>query len=197
MSQNAGAGADRKAIAASHLPGDSDVWVFVLGDMLIFSAYFGAYMFDRGRNQELFLHSQRQLSPGLGAANTLVLLASSLFVALCVQAARRGERGAASRCLILGGACGAGFVLIKLCEWYLKLSTGVGIATNSFFMHYYVLTGVHCFHVLLGLGILCLVWRELHGAQPPRMRILEIGATYWHMVDLLWILIFALLYLMR
>jgi nitric oxide reductase NorE protein len=180
-----------------HLPGDGHIWLFVIGDMVIFSAYFTVYMFDRGQNHELFLQSQQHLSRNLGALNTLMLLTSSLFVALSVQAARAGDLGIATRFLTLGGICGAGFVLIKAFEWYLKVSAGITISTNGFFMHYYMMTGLHFFHVLLGLVILAICWRELHGATLPRVKLLEIGATYWHMVDYLWILIFALLYLMR
>src|SRR4030095_11486423 len=117
-----------------HLPGDPDVWVFVIGELVVFAAYFGAYMVDRGRNPELFLQSQQLLSQGLGVINTLVLLASSLFVALSVQAARTADVRTASRWLALGGACGAAFALIKCVEWYSKLRVGLTISTNAFFM---------------------------------------------------------------
>jgi nitric oxide reductase NorE protein len=184
--------------ATRRLPGDRDVWVFVLGDMAIFSAYFAAYLFlDRASDPELFLRSQQQLSQNLGVLNTLVLLTSSLFVALSVQAARAGDFGVASRFLTLGGGFGAGFVLLKSCEWYAKLSNGITISSNAFFMHYYVLTGVHAFHVLLGLVFLAVLRRELQTAPCPRLSVLEVGATYWHMVDFIWFVIFALLYLMR
>ena len=184
------------AVMKRHLPGDPAVWLFVIGDMVIFSTYFAAYMFDRGRAQELFLQSQQQLSQNAGVINTLVLLASSWFVALSVQAARARDIAAATRFLTLGGACGAAFAVIKSCEWYLELSAGFTISANAFFMHYYMMTGLHFFHVLLGLVILGIVWRELR-SQTPRVAVLEVGATYWHMVDFLWIIIFALLYVMR
>ena len=183
--------------AKQELPGDADVWVFIIGEMVVFGAYFGAYMIDRGRNHELFLESQQLLSGGLGAINTLVLLTSSLFVASSVHAARTGDLGTASRCLALGGACGAAFALIKSFEWYSKLRLGVTISTNAFFMHYYMMTGVHFFHLVLGLVILTILWRELHHANAPRAWVMESGACYWHAIDLLWIIIFALLYLMR
>ena len=86
--------------------------------------------------------------------------------------------------------------MFKSCEWYLKLSAGFTISSNAFFMHYYMMTGLHFFHVLLGLVILGILGRELR-SQTPRVAVLEVGATYWHMVDFLWIIIFALLYVMR
>jgi nitric oxide reductase NorE protein len=183
--------------AKPHLPGDPDIWVFVLGDMLIFSAYFFVACVDRGQNRQLFLESQQYLSQNLAIANTLMLLTSSLFVALSVQATRAGDFGVASRFLTLGGTCGVGFLLLKSYEWYSKLRLGLTLSTNSFFMHYYVMTGVHVVHVLIGLVFLVVLWHELNGPNTPRVKMLEVGATYWHMVDFLWFLIFALLYLMR
>jgi nitric oxide reductase NorE protein len=180
-----------------HLPGDVDVWVFLIGEMVVFAAYFGAYMIDRGRNHDLFLQSQQLLSKGLGVVNTLVLLASSLSVASSVHAARADDVRTASRWLVVGGACGAAFAVIKSFEWYSKLRAGLTISTNAFFMHYYMMTSVHFFHLLLGLVVLAILWRELHHAKPPRAWVMESGACYWHTIDLLWIVIFALLYLMR
>jgi nitric oxide reductase NorE protein len=165
--------------------------------MVTFSCYFAAYMFDRGQQPGVFLQSQRYLSQNVAALHTLLLLASSLFVALSVRATRAGDFAVASRFLSLGGACGAGFVLSKVVEWSSKLVKGLTLGTNAFFMHYYMLTGVHLFHVLLGLVFLGILWRELNGVRPPRVRLVEVGATYWHMVDFLWIIIFPLLYLMR
>jgi len=183
--------------ATQRIPGDPSIWVFVIGEMVTFSCYFAAYMFDRGQHHGLFLESQRHLSQSVAAFNTLLLLASSFFVALSVQATRAGDYAVASRFLSWGGTCGAGFVLSKAFEWSSKLARGLTLGTNAFFMHYYMLTGVHLFHLLLGLVFLGILWRELNAGDPPRARLVEVGATYWHMVDFLWIMIFPLLYLMR
>ena len=180
-----------------HLPGDGSIWLFVIGEMVTFSCYFAAYMFDHRQLHELFLQSQRFLNPNIGAFNTLLLLASSWFVALGVQAMRAGDSDVAARFVGLGAACGAGFVCIKGVEWHAELAKGLTLGTNKFFMHYYMLTGVHLFHVLLGLVFLGILWRELNGPNSPRVRLVETGATYWHMVDFLWIIIFPLLYLLR
>ena len=188
---------DTEHDAKLHLPGDSSIWVFVIGEMVTFSCYFAAYMFDHRQLHDVFLQSQRYLSPNIGAFNTLVLLASSLFVALSVHATRAGDSGVAARFVALGSACGAGFVCIKGVEWHSELARGLTLGTNKFFMHYYMLTGVHLFHVLLGLVFLGILWRELSGPGSPRVSLVETGATYWHMVDFLWIIIFPLLYLLR
>jgi nitric oxide reductase NorE protein len=190
---------NRKMIAqpAEHVPGQSSMWFFVIGDLWIFSAYFACYIYDRGQNQELFLQSQQQLNQGIGVINTVIMLTSSLFVAHAVQAARADRFTEASRLIGLGGACGLGFVVLKMVEWLPKIGAGITPGSNEFFMYYYMLTGLHLLHVLLGLVILAIVRKELHGASRSRAEIVETGATYWHMVDLLWIILFALIYLMR
>ena len=86
---------------------------------------------------------------------------------------------------------------IKAYEWSTKIAQGHTISSNDFFMFYYMLTGVHLFHVSLGLADLGITARELRNPRRRRMSMVESGATYWHMVDLLWIVIFALLYVMR
>ncbi len=188
----------RAADSPRPVPGGTDIWVFVLGDMLIFSAYFAAYLFlDRAPNRALFLQSQQQLSQTLGLINTLLLLTSSLFVAMSVQAAKLGDRSAAAKFVTGGSACGAVFLLVKSYEWYAKISGGFSITTDAFFMHYYILTSLHVVHVLIGLVFLAIVRREFRFARVPRAPLIEAGGIYWHMVDFLWILIFALLYLMR
>lgn len=183
-----------------HVPGDHDIWVFVLGDMVIFSCYFAAYLFlDRMSAPSLFRAAQAQLSQALGVLNTLVLLTSSLMVALSVDAARSGAHAMAARRVAGAGALGVGFLVVKAYEWHAKIASGLTITTNAFFMHYYIMTSLHVMHVLVGLVFLSIMWRELHarGAAQPHLALLEVGATYWHMVDFLWIVIFALLYLMR
>lgn len=180
------------------LPGGPDIWVFVLGDMVIFSCYFMAYVFQgRSRYASQFAQGQALLSQPLGIVNTLLLLTSSLFVAQCIHAARAGERSSALRFLELGCACGVGFLALKSIEWQAKLRAGLTIGKSAFFTHYYVMTGVHVLHVLIGLGFLLVLRRELITARQPRIQLLEAGGAYWHMVDFLWFLIFALLYLMR
>ena len=179
------------------LPADRDLWVFVLGDFVIFSSYFLIFMVYRNQQHALFLESQRHLNVGIGMANTLVLLTSSLFIATAVRAARAGKYVKAGRLTVLSALCGVVFTAIKAYEWWAKISIGMTFTKNDFFMFYYLLTGVHLFHVVLGLIFLGVVFFELRSPQHRRPSVVESGAVYWHMVDLLWIVIFALIYLMR
>lgn len=187
----------RIADPPSHLPGDSSMWFFVIGDLLIFGVYFIGYVYYRGQNPDLFLESQARLNLDIGAINTVILLTSSLFVALGTSAARNGKVPEAIRLFGIAFAFGAAFPVMKAFEYIPEVTAGLTPGTNLFFMYYYVMTGLHLCHVTLGLVILGFVIRSLRISARPRMSFVETAATYWHMVDLLWILLFALLYLMR
>jgi nitric oxide reductase NorE protein len=192
----------RVAVAESgyrtrHLPSDKDMWVFVLGDLIIFGSYFLIFMVYRHQHHALFLASQRQLNLTVGVVNTLLLLTSSWFIARGVQATRVRDYDRAVRLTVSGGVCGVLFLLLKIYEWSTKLAAGLTFPHNEFFMFYYLLTGVHVFHVALGLVFLGVVFVNLRNPENRRISTVETGATYWHMVDLLWVVIFALVYVMR
>jgi nitric oxide reductase NorE protein len=187
----------RVADTRGHVPGEASMWFFVIGDLLIFAVYFVGYMYFRGQNHQLFLASQARLNVDIGAINTVVLLTSSLFVALGTAAARAGNIAAGLRGFWIGLAFGAAFPLLKMFEWIPEITAGLTPGTNLFFMYYYVMTGMHLCHVALGLVILCFVIRNLKTSPTPKISFIETGATYWHMVDVLWLVLFALLYLMR
>src|SRR6201999_3082710 len=185
------------ADARGHVPGESSMWFFVIGDLLIFAVYFVGYMYFRGQNHELFLQSQARLNLDIGAVNTVMLLTSSLFVALGTQAARAGNRADALRRFWVALAVGAAFPLLKMFEWIPEITSGLTPGTNLFFIYYYVMTGMPLCHVALGLVIMCFILRNLETSTVPKISFVETGATYWHMVDVLWLVLFALLYLMR
>lgn len=187
----------RAADTRGHVPGEASMWFFVIGDLLIFAVYFVGYMYFRGQNHQLFLASQARLNVDIGAINTVVLLTSSLFVALGTAAARAGNIAAGLRGFWIGLAFGAAFPLLKMFEWIPEITAGLTPGTNLFFMYYYVMTGMHLCHVALGLVIMCFVIRNLKTSTTPKISFIETGATYWHMVDVLWLVLFALLYLMR
>ena len=187
----------RAAGTRGHVPGEASMWFFVIGDLLIFAVYFVGYMYFRGQNHQLFLASQARLNVDIGAINTVVLLTSSLFVALGTAAARAGNVAAGLRGFWIGLAFGAAFPVLKMFEWIPEITAGLTPGTNLFFMYYYVMTGLHLCHVALGLVIMCFVIRNLKTSTTPKISFIETGATYWHMVDVLWLVLFALLYLMR
>jgi nitric oxide reductase NorE protein len=154
----------------------------------------------RGQGSELFAESQNSLNRNFGAVNTLVLLTSSLLVLLAGKALRSDRwRHLAPRLTLSGAAVGACFVVIKVFEYHERVAGGDTPSTNEFFMYYFVLTGLHLVHVLAGLAILLALSRLIRRPELTTTHIafFEGGSCFWHLVDLLWIVIFPLLFLVR
>lgn len=195
---------DRKPAADSttasrtrHVPGEPGVWIFLFGDMVVFGVFFAAFMYQRAKAPELFDASRHTLSIGIGLTNTLVLLTSSLFVVTAIGAIRVGARRPAQ--MLLAGAlvCGLTFVALKAVEYTAKVGQGHVPNENNFYLYYYILTGLHLFHVLIGIVVLVLLF---FAARRPQLSetgaaVVEGGGCFWHLVDLLWIFLFPLLYL--
>jgi len=182
-----------------HPPGDLAIWFFILAELLAFGVFFLAYAFARAHNVELFNASQQLLNRESGAINTLVLITSSYFVVRAVAAIKEGLSRQCARWLGAAIALGALFVVIKLFEFNEKFSAGISLHTNTFYMFYLSLTIFHFMHVLMGMIILAFVmakaWRG--GYSPENHTGVETGASYWHMVDLVWIILFPLVYVIR
>ena len=182
---------------AKFVPGQPDMWAFVLFETLVFIAYFGFYLFYRARSPELFLHSQAQLDLRIGVFNTLVLLLSSWSVARCVQSSRAGAYRAALRDVYITAAFAAVFLIFKVFEWTRLVRMGNGFDSSDFFTYYFFLTGIHFVHLLIGFVVLGVVVYQLRSPARRSQENIETCATYWHTVDFLWVLIFALLYVVR
>jgi nitric oxide reductase NorE protein len=182
---------------ARFVPGQPDMWAFVLFETLVFTAYFGFYLFYRARSPELFLHSQAQLDLRIGVFNTLVLLLSSWSVARCVQSSRAGAYRPALKDAYLTAFFGVVFMVSKVLEWARQIHLGNGFASNEFFTYYFFLTGIHFVHLLIGFVVLGIVVYQLRSPARRSQELVETCATYWHTVDFLWVLIFALLYVVR
>jgi len=181
------------------LPGVEGVWVFVIADMTVFAVLFGSFIIGRHQNPDLFEGSRHALNPNFGGVNTLILLTSSWFAALALDAVRKSRFALAQR--LIGGAflCGLAFMVSKAIEYTEKLNAGISLLTNDFFMYYFTLTGIHLVHVFAGTIVLLVLWfmARSRSFDPQRPVVLECGAIYWHMVDLIWIILFPLLYLVR
>lgn len=197
------AGADTTEDAerpAKFIPGQPDMWAFVLFETLVFTGYFGFYLFYRTQSPELFLRSQAQLDLRIGVFNTLVLLLSSWSVARCVQAARAGFYRSAVKDAYLTVFFGLVFLVSKVFEWARQIHLGNGVSSGDFFTYYYFLTGIHFVHLLIGFVVLGVAVYRLWDPAPrsrESQELVETCATYWHTIDFLWVLIFALLYVVR
>jgi nitric oxide reductase NorE protein len=183
----------------THLPGEAGVWVFILGDMLIFALLFIVFIYYRALNVPLFAESQSTLNQAYGAFNTVLMLSSSWFVGSAVHCARNARTKLSGRFFALAFCCGLAFVVVKIFEYSEKFDAGFTIMTNDFYMYYFMLTGIHLIHVVIGMGVLMFLWSTTRDVvfNDEKVNILESGASFWHMVDILWIVLFALFYLAR
>jgi len=183
----------------SHTPAFPGIWYFVIADCIGFAIFFFVFMTERLPQAELFDASAQQLDARIGLANTLILITSSWLVALAAQATRRGELSRA-RWLLPGALLtGSGFAILKGIEYGIKISHGISPLTNPFYMFYFILTGVHFLHYLVGmvvLVILSLKVRQAEAGDPAFDTWMESGGIYWHLVDLLWVFLFPMLYLL-
>lgn len=173
------------------------MWILVAGELAMFTILFGGFVAAWSVAPTDFKDAGRTSLP-LGVINTVVLLTSSALVATGVHAVRIGDVGAARRRLMAAVALGVGFIVVKAFEYGMEFTTGLTPATNSFWMYYFVITGMHLVHVIIGLSLLVFAWRQLGApadTAPHTGRHVESVATYWHMVDVLWVLIFPLVYL--
>ena len=182
---------------ARFVPGQPDMWMFVLFETLLFTGYFSVYLVSRTQDRELYLQSQADLDLRIGVFNTIALLLSSWAIARCVQAARAGEYRSAMLNALPDDLFGLVFLVSKILEWVNEIRMGNTFTSNEFFQHYFFLTSIHCIHVLIGFVVLGVLVYQLWSPHRRSQQLVETCATYWHTIDFLWVLIFALLYVVR
>lgn len=172
------------------LPGDLMMWILIVSELLVFGAGLAAYLAVRLTDPVGFAEAQSHLHKAAAGINTVVLVSSGWLAALAVQSAEAG-RAAKTRLLLgLASVLGVVFLWIKGMEYAEKSAQGIDFETHPFFTFYYLLTGFHAVHVIAGIVILGLVaWR-------PTARNTEVGTAFWHMVDLVWVILFPILYLL-
>jgi nitric oxide reductase NorE protein len=180
------------------IPGEAGIWIFVAGDMLAFTIIFAVIVNGRMDQPAVFEHGRQTLHIQFGALNTLLLLGGSLLVVRAMRALRTGSDRAA---LLFGLTvlCGVAFVVNKGFEYSMLIGGGHGITENLFYGYYYFATLLHLFHLLLGIAGMVIAARiakrEFNTSR--ELKLCEVFSTYWHLVDLLWVILFPLLYLMR
>lgn len=179
------------------VPGELGIWVLVMIDLAVFGSLFVNYAWIRGSGNPDALPGMQEFDRALGGINTFVLLTSSWVVALAMASLRRARPGAARGLLMAGALFGLLFIGVKITEYADKLSVGITPMSSSYYNFYFSMTGLHLFHVIVGIGVL--LWMRARAARVESeqdLRYIECGGIFWHMVDLLWIIIFPLLYLM-
>ena len=143
---------------ARRLPGLEGIWALIGADSVVFAILFASFMAERRHDPGLFEASRQTLNVDLGGIDTLILLTSSWLVALAIRSLKRDQTQQMSRYLLAGVLTGALFMVSKVVEYSGKIGHGITPATNPFYMWYFILTGIHLLHVLLGTGLLTWVW---------------------------------------
>jgi len=180
-------------------PGDFAIWIFIYAELLVFGIFFLSYAFARSQNVELFNESQLTLSRISGAINTLILITSSYFVVRAVTAIQENKSLLCARWLLAAVVLASTFIGIKIYEFIDKYSEGISLSTNTFYMFYLSMTFFHFLHVIMGMVILIAVMLKAKqgGYSGEEYTGVETAGSYWHMVDLVWIILFPLVYVMR
>jgi len=189
------------------------MWIFLVTEILFFSGLFLAYGVYRGLHPDMFLAAHRHLSVPLGGVNTAVLITSSLFMALAVRSAQVGARRLSMLLLFATLVCAVVFMGVKYVEYAHKFHAGLlpgryyhpehGLVIPGqpqiFFSIYFMLTGLHGLHVLVGIGVITWVLLRTRRGDfsPAYYTPVENVGLYWHLVDIVWIFLFPLLYLVR
>jgi nitric oxide reductase NorE protein len=183
----------------ARLAGDEGIWFFIAGDLCLFTVIFLLYMTGRMHAPVMFGASRQKLHLGLGVVNSLVLITSSYFVARAVVATRHQLRARVARNLSLAVGIGSIFFFVKGFEYGSLFKAGVSPVTNDFFMYYFVLTALHLLHYFGGMVALTvtLVKARKLGLDTGYTCWIESVGVYWHMVDIIWIFLFPMLYLLR
>lgn len=173
------------------LPGDLMMWVLIVSELAVFGAGLAGVLGLRIVDPAAFASAQDHLHRTAAGINTLVLVTSGFFAARAQHAAEAGRRRATRAWLAAAAALGAVFLAIKAVEYADAAAQGLSMTSGGFVTFYYLLTGFHAAHVVAGMLILGLVGVEC------RPRNVEVGAAFWHMVDLVWVLLFPVVYLLR
>lgn len=175
----------------NELPGHPMMWVLLLNEFIIFGLMFIAFCGARIVHPGVFAAGQAELDVVLGGINTLVLVTSGWLCALAVEA-RACDKSRQVRYLLAGAmVLGGVFILIKIIEYAAKVEAGHGLDGNVFFTLYFLMTGFHLMHVVAGILILGIVaWRNT-------LDDIRTGTVFWHMVDIIWIMMYPVFYLIR
>jgi len=189
------------------------MWIFLATEVMFFGGLFAAYAVYRWSYPAAFAEASHQLNALLGAANTAVLLTSSLCMALAVHAAQTGSRRRLMLFLALTMILGSLFLVIKGYEWSHEIHLGLlpgatftyvspspafsATQVEMYFMLYFLMTGVHGFHMIIGLCLLMYLMVQAFRKRftPDYFAPVEVIGLYWHFVDVVWIFLFPLLYL--
>jgi len=183
------------------------MWIFIFTEILLFAGLFIVYAVYRYMNREAFFTAGQELDTTLGAINTVILLVSSMTIAMSITAIQKGNRKLSIRLMLITILFALGFLVNKYFEWSVKFEHGIYPGAEHltnlppgqilFFGLYFSMTGLHALHVIAGMiFIIVVLKRTMKGIiHKDKYAILENAGLYWHLVDVIWIFLFPLFYL--
>jgi cytochrome c oxidase subunit 3 len=173
------------------------MWVFLVTEVMLFGAIFTAYAIYRFRDPAGFSADSRHLDLIAGATNTVVLIASSFAMALSVSTISHGKIRSTQILLAATGFLGTVFLGIKAYEYSHKIHDGLLPGKSIFYSLYWMMTGIHAIHMIIGLGVMVwmIVFLATHAPLERKRSAVDVAGLYWHFVDVVWVFLFPLLYL--
>jgi len=177
-------------------PGGILMWIIIFLELFTFGMALVAFVYYGNQEPEVFHQSRLQLNTTFGAINTIFLLTSGLFMAAAVHEFKENNVQKSSFYFKLAMLGGLLFIVLKSIEYYHKIEAGISLETNMFFTFYWLLTAFHLIHVLVGLVILAWTNKGMTKKNSKTtLEDVEACAAFWHMCDLIWLLLFPVLYL--
>lgn len=179
-------------------PGGILIWFLMILEIFTFLGAILFFISYKNKLPDEFLLSKQQLNPIIGTINTIILITSGYFIANALHYLRLDNYKKSAQLILISTLLGLAFLVLKGTEFYLKIEAGIGFNHNTFYTFYWLMTGFHFVHVLFGVGLLFYMQRAVEKSKYNSSNLFDVeaSATYWHLCDLIWILIFPILYLL-
>ncbi|MGB0807031.1 MAG: cytochrome c oxidase subunit 3 [Salibacteraceae bacterium] len=178
-------------------PGGILIWLIIILEIFTFLGAILVFLYSRKENLADFEISSNTLNPIVGTLNSIVLITSGYFMAESINRLKENQNQKAAKNILIGLVLGLVFLAIKGSEYALKIEAGYTLGYDTYFTFYWLLTGFHFVHVLFGIGMLGFMYSAVKQKKYDSNNYADVesSAVYWHMCDLIWILIFPILYL--
>lgn len=189
----------KKAKSFYYPPGGILIWIIVFVELITFSAVTLVYLSERNLDIEGFNASQQLLNKNFGLINTVILLSSSLFMAMSIIAIKTNEKKKSVIFLALTILLGVLFLVLKGIEYQGKIDAGLSLSYSTFFQFYWLLTAFHFIHVIVGVFLISymLFYTQKDFYNQSNYEDVETVGIFWHMCDLIWVFLFPIIYLLH
>lgn len=179
-------------------PGGILIWIIIALELITFMGGLIAFAVFRSNNIELVQESQHHLSALIGTINTIILITGGFFMAIGIKKIKKGLNDESSKMILYAMITGLLFLALKGYEYYDKIVDGIGISTNTFFSFYWLITGFHFIHVTVAILILLALYISIKKNKYSKDDYFDVetGGAFWHLCDLIWILVFPIFYLL-